>query len=111
MPTPHKRVQIVTAPRVYATLQRISAVTGDPLGGIVRNMLEEALPALEMMADALESIPKSPAEALAKMSQVVAQASYDARQLGLELSDERKTIVQRAARHAKRQAARKAARE
>lgn len=111
MPTPYKRVQIVTVPRVYETLQRISNVTGEPLGGIVRQMLEEGLPALEEMASALEAVPKSPGEALARMSQTLERVGADVRQMGLELEGERKTMVQRAARHAKRQALRKAARE
>lgn len=111
MPTPNKRVQIVAVPRVYETLRRISAVTGEPLGGIVREMLEEGLPALEEMASALEAVPKSPAQALAQMSKTLERVGSDARQLGLELEGESKTLVQRATRHAKRQAARKAARE
>lgn len=109
--TPYKRLQIVTVPRVYAALKRISVASGDPMGTIVRQMLEEGLPALEEIADALESVPKSPGAALARMSQTLERAGNEARQMGLELESEGKTLVQRATRHAKRQAARKAARE
>lgn len=111
MPSPHKRVQIVAVPRVYETLRRISACTGEPLGGIVRQMLEEGLPALEGMADALEAVPRSPAEAVARMIGTVQKATAEAQQLGLELEGEQRSMVQRAARHAKSQARRKAARE
>ena len=111
MPTPHMRVQVVTVPRVYKALRRISEATGDPMGAIVRQMLEEGLPALEEVAEALEHIPKSPGEAVARMSQTLARVGADARQMGLELEGEHKTLVQRAARQAKRKALRKAARE
>ncbi len=109
--TPYKRLQVVTVPRVYDALKRISTASGDAMGTIVRQMLEEGLPALEEIAQALESVPKSPGAALARMSQTLERVGNDARQMGLELEGERKTLVQRAARHAKRQAARKAARE
>jgi hypothetical protein len=110
MPTSKARLQVVTNPRVRTALERISAATGNSLGTIVREMIEEALPALEEMATALEAVPVSPGAALARMSRALELASADARQMGLELKGKSKTLVQQAAR-SKRLAQRKAARE
>lgn len=111
--TPYKRVQVVTIPPVYDCLQRISAATGDPMGRVVRQMLEESLPALRGMAEALEAVPRSPGEALARMSKTLDSAMADARQLGLALDEKQRTLVQQATRHARKQAkqAREAARK
>ena len=69
--TPYQRLQVVTIPPVRAALERISAVTGDRMGTIIRDYLEAALPGLEAMADALEMVPKNPGEALARMSRTL----------------------------------------
>jgi hypothetical protein len=111
MAAQHPRIGVITVPRVRSALERISAVTGTPMGTIVREMLEQALPALNQMADALEAVPKNPGEALAKMAKVLEQASVDTAQMGLELGEESKTLVQRAKRKARQEARRKAARE
>lgn len=104
--TPYQRLQVVTIPPVRAALERISAVTGDRMGSIVREYLEAALPGLEAMADALEMVPKNPGEALARMSRTLSDAVGDAQQQGLFL-DEKRTELQKAVR--KHKAAKRAA--
>lgn len=112
MPTPFYRVQVVTVPPVRAALERISKAAGVPMGSIVRDFLEESLPALESMADALEMVPKSPGEALARMSRTLQETTANARQMGLEL-DQQATLLQRATKNARtaKRKAKKAARE
>jgi hypothetical protein len=110
--TPHQRLQVITIPPVRSALERISAVTGDRMGSIVRQFLEEALPALEAMADALELVPKNPGEALARMSRSLKDAQTNAYQMGLALGDQQ-TLVRKVRRkekaEAKKAAAKKAA--
>lgn len=112
--TPYKRLQVVTIPPVRAALERVSAASGVAMGTIVREFLEESLPALESMADALEMVPKSPGEALARMSRTLEETTANARQMGLELERQQATLLQKAtkkAKVAKRAARKKAARE
>ena len=111
MAATHPRIGVVTAPRVRAALERISSVTGTPMGTIVREMLEQALPVLEQMADALEMVPASPGAALAKMAHSLDEAQAEAAQMSLELGNESKTLLQRAQRKARMDQRRKAARE
>lgn len=98
--TPHQRIQVITVAPVRSALERISAATGQRMGTIVREFLEEALPALESMADALEMVPKSPGEALARMSRTLSEATANAQQLGLDL-DQKRTSIQKAVRKEK----------
>jgi plasmid stability protein len=95
MPSPHARLQIVTIPPVRTQLERIAAATGQSMGSIVREMLEEMLLGLEAMADALELVPKSPGEAMARMSKGLDDAVSGAKQVQLDLGIEKPTLVQR----------------
>lgn len=98
--TPHKRLQVITIQPVRSALERISAVTGSSMGSIVRDFLEEAVPGLEAMAEALEMVPKSPGEALARMSRALNEAQVYAQQTSFDL-DEKRTLIEKAVRKQK----------
>lgn len=94
MPTKFRRLMLTLDPPLDAALARVSALMGKPQATICRELMSEAIPALDAMAKALEQARTQPKHAVAGMVDMlerkVAEASgvaTEARQLSMRLVD------------------------
>jgi predicted DNA-binding protein len=71
-------------------LGRLSKVTGKGQATLVRELLDEANPALEMMLEAVEQLAKRPQEMEAAIHRMAAQAHQTISQATLDLDIDRK---------------------
>lgn len=58
MPTKQARIMFSPTPESHALLLRMSAATGQPMSGVVRDMIETIAPHLEQMCTLLERASK-----------------------------------------------------
>ena len=68
------RVQVTLTPEGMALLTRLAKATGQRKGTLLGELLEEAMPALELSAKALEIVRVQPREAQRLMSNFGAEA-------------------------------------
>lgn len=85
MPTKHPRIQFTPTDAVAPLLRELSELTGKSQSGIVRELLEEAVPALEMTLEAFRTLQKRPAEAQAAINRLAARAHQTIAQATLDL--------------------------
>jgi predicted DNA-binding protein len=90
MPTVHPRVQVTPTERSYRLLVALSKLTGKGQATIVRELLDEATPAMEMMVEALAELKKRPQQMEAAMHRLAAQAHQSIAQATLDLDTNRK---------------------
>lgn len=69
-----KRIQISPTPELAVVLRRLSELKKEPQSRIVVELLNEAVPALMVMADALAIAKKSPQQAEAMMARMAARS-------------------------------------
>jgi hypothetical protein len=74
----------------YLLLTRLSKLTGKAQATIVRELLDEAAPALEQMLEAFEQLAKRPQEMEAVVHRLAAQAHQTISQVTLDLDTDRK---------------------
>jgi len=74
----------------YRLLQELSKLTGKAPATIVRDLLDEAAPALEMMIQAFRDIKGTPEMAQAAVMRMAAQAHQTIAQATLDLDIDRK---------------------
>jgi hypothetical protein len=74
----------------HLLLERLSAVTGKGKATIVRELLDEASPALQQMLEAFEQLAKRPQEMEAVVHRLAAQAHQTIAQATLDLGTDRK---------------------
>jgi len=84
MPAARPRMHVTPSESVHVLIRELSRLTGKPPATLVRELLDEARPALELAVQAFRDMQRRPAEAqaafarLAAMThQTVAQASLD----------------------------------
>lgn len=85
MATIEKRITFTPTPTAGALLREVSKLTGQPPAKIVRELLDEAAPALKVTVDALRVVKKRPEEAQAAMARLAAKAHSDLAQASLDL--------------------------
>lgn len=68
-------------------LRELSAMTGQSMGGMVSELMVEALPALRVTADAIREVKNAPREAQAKLARFANEATAKLAQQQLELDD------------------------
>ena len=90
MPTANPRIQITPTEHTYRLICRLSKLTGKGQATIVRELLDEASPALEMMLEAVEQLAKRPQEMEAAMYRLLAQAHQTIAQATLDLDNDKK---------------------
>lgn len=90
MPATQPRLQITPSPHSHLLLERLSKITGKGKATIIRELLDEASPALEMMLAAFEQIDKTPEEMQAAVGRLAAQAHRTIAQATLDLDTDRK---------------------
>lgn len=74
----------------YRLLQELSKLTGKAPATIVRELLDEAAPALEMMIEAFRDIHAAPEVTRAAVMRMAAQAHQTIAQATLDLDNDRK---------------------
>lgn len=94
MPTKFRRLMLTLDPPLDTALARVSALLGKPQATICRELMIQAIPALDAMADALEKASTQPRQAVAGMVDLlerkVSEASgvaSEARQMSMTLVD------------------------
>ena len=85
MPAARPRMQVTPSETVYRLLAAISELTGKPPATIVRELLDEAVPALEMTLEAFQTIRARPEEARAAVMRMAEQADQIVTQERLDL--------------------------
>jgi hypothetical protein len=90
MPNARPRIQITPTEPTFRLLGRLSKITGEGQATIVRKLLHQANPALEMMVEAHEQLAKSPEEMQAAIHRMAAQAHQTISQATLDLDNDRK---------------------
>ena len=83
-------MQVTPSERSYRLLKALSELTGQPPATIVRELLDEAAPALETTIEAFRSIKARPQEAQAAVARMAAQAHATIAQATLDLDNSRK---------------------
>ena len=86
MPTIEKRLTVTPSPTVGPILRELSKLTGKAPAAIVRELLDEAAPAMKEVADALKIAKKRPQEAIAAFQRMASQAHGDLAQLQLDIA-------------------------
>lgn len=90
MPTAHRRIQLTLTPELDRVLSDVAGLSGKPQATIVREMLVEALPGLQLWIDAVRIAESRPKEAARKMLGVLDAVSVEVDQLRLPLKQRRR---------------------
>jgi hypothetical protein len=85
MPAARPRMHVTPSETVFRLLAELSALTGKPPATIVRELLDEAVPALEMTLQAFRAIADRPEEAKAAVMRMAEQAQQMVTQARLDL--------------------------
>lgn len=90
MPAARPRMHVTPSERVSLLLRELSQLIGKAPATIVRELLDEAAPALEMTLEAYRDIQKRPEEAQAAVQRMAAKAHQVIAQASLDLDTDRK---------------------
>lgn len=85
MPAATPRMQVTPTKTAYALLRELSALTGQAPATITRELLEEAVPALQMAVEAMRDVKKRPDRVQAAMARFATQSINDLTQAQLDL--------------------------
>ena len=85
MSTIEKRLNITPSPRTGPLLRELAKLTGKGPATIVREILDEAAPALQMAVEAFRDLKKRPEAAQAAVLRMAAQAHHTIAQASLDL--------------------------
>lgn len=84
------RMHVTPSEKGYRLLQELSKLTGQAPATIVRELLDEAAPALEMTIEAARAIHERPQHAQAAVARMAAQAHLTIAQASLDLNNDKK---------------------
>ena len=90
MPRARPKLQVTPTESSGLLLAKLSKITGKGQATIVRELLDEASPALEMMLEAVEQLAKRPQEMEAAIYRLAAQAHQTISQATLDLDNSNK---------------------
>ena len=90
MPAVRPRMHVTPSEPVYRLLSELSKLTGQGQATIVRNILDEAVPALVMTVAAFRTIHSRPEEARAAVMRMASQAQMTIAQATLDLNTDKK---------------------
>lgn len=74
MATKRPRVFVTTTPQVMAALDKLQALTGQSKSGMISELIDAALPALQAAIEALQVVKEQPREAERLMAAYTAHA-------------------------------------
>ncbi len=80
-----RRMQVTASETSFRLLRELSALTGQAPATITRELLDEAVPALEMAVEALREVKKRPDQVQAAMGRFAMKAINDLTQAQLDL--------------------------
>jgi predicted DNA-binding protein len=83
-------MQVTPSDKGYRLLQELSKLTGKAPATIVRELLDEAAPALEMSLEAFRTIQERPEQAQAAVARLIQQANVVIAQASLDLNTDNK---------------------
>ena len=83
--TIEKRIQVTPSPTVGPLLDAISKALGQSKASLIRELLDEAVPALQTTLEAIQMIKTRPLEAQAAMNRLAAQGMQQLAQAQLDL--------------------------
>ena len=83
-------MHVTPSEKGYRLLQELSKLTGKAPATIVRELLDEAAPALEMTLEAVRTISARPEQAQAAVTRLIDQANTVIAQASLDLNTDRK---------------------
>ena len=81
------RIQISPSPDLSVTLLALSRLTNQPQSRVVVELLQEALPALQMTVKALQNVKKRPLEVQAMMNDYSSRAINELTQQQMDFSE------------------------
>lgn len=87
MASREKRIQISPSPDLAVALRELSKLTKQPQSRVVVELLDEALPALRVMVEALRTVKKSPQAAEALMATMATKAIHSLTQEQMNFSE------------------------
>lgn len=90
MPAARPRMQVTPTEQVYRLLTELSKIQGKPQATIVREILDEAVPALEMTLEAFRTIHSRPDQSKAAVMRLASQAQMAIAQATLDLNTDKK---------------------
>ena len=85
MPAARPRMHVTPSENVHALLGEVSRLTGKPPATIVRELLDEAVPALEASVEALRMLKNRPMQAMQAVDRMLDTAMLGAAQARLDL--------------------------
>ena len=84
--TIEKRLNITPSPTVGPLVRELAKLTGKGPATIVREILDESAPALQIAVEAFRQIKQRPEAAQAAVLRMAAQAHHDLAQLSLDIA-------------------------
>lgn len=93
MPTKFRRLMLTLDPPLDVALERVSALLGKPQATICRELMIQAIPALDAMAEALERAKTQPRQAVAGMVEHLERKAAEAAGLAAETRQMTMTLV------------------
>lgn len=85
MATIEKRIQLTPSSRTAPLLRELSSLTGKPVATIVREILDESVPALEMTVAAFRQIAERPDQVQEAIARLASKAQQSLAQVSMEL--------------------------
>lgn len=86
------RVMVSVTPELYTLLERLSSLAGASMGGLCGELLQDAMPALEAMAKALELARDKNADAFEVLAKLLAEAQVKSGEVQLDMLEAKSSI-------------------
>lgn len=85
MPAARPRMQVTPSETSYKLLRELSKLTGQAPATITRELLDEAVPALQLAVEAIRDVQKRPDRVQAAMGRFATKSIHDLTQAQLDL--------------------------
>lgn len=98
MPDPGRlgtRVNLTLPDEVISVIDRLSAASQHGRATVIRGLLEESVPQLAQLADALEKAQQNPFDSLKDIADLLRTSTAQAEQMELDIRKERKALMRR----------------
>lgn len=86
------RIMVSVTPELYALLERLANAAGASMGGLCGELLQDATPALEAMATAIEQARDQNVDAFDTLARLLADAQIKTGEVQLEMLDTRQKM-------------------
>ncbi len=87
-----QRIMLSAPPELYALLERLSKAAGSSMSGLCVELLQDAMPALEAMATAIEQARDQNVDAFDTLARLLADAQIKTGEVQLEMLDTRQKM-------------------